>query len=476
MRRVHSFLASLTLGTILAVPTGNAYGQGLADPLTLQGIDRTVPAGARARAMGGTVLAHGTDANALFNNPALLSWLQAPEAHLGGSFSILTDKQHQVWIPNRLYAELSLVFQNDQTFVTKPFDTVKPDWEEKTTAVRPTTASVAVPFGFSGLEAAAGVGFAQEVDLDHYFRNNNALDPNIGQLRPQPIPRITQGDSLIVSWYQFARSRKGSMYSITPGISMAVGEHLSLGASLSFLNGSTDDAQERIDRGRITLRYNNNFSLDSVVYRQTVSGTSRFKATGVLIGAAYREQVFSVGGVLRLATKVRRDFDGTLAVIFGAGANSELPVVSSDYITLPLEYSVGVAVYPSKDVTAAIDYEVRNYSKAEYAPAVAGPVTNPWIDGKAFRLGVEYRASDWLSLRGGYRTDPQVFAPEGTGLMDEPARGSVYTAGAGLRLGPLTIDAAYEYALLDYQDMWQSNVNYNTRVSHSIVIETALKF
>ena len=44
---------------------------------------------------------------------------------------------------------------------------------------------------------------------DHYFQNNNALDPNIGTIRPEPIPRVQEGDSLMVNWYAVSAPARG---------------------------------------------------------------------------------------------------------------------------------------------------------------------------------------------------------------------------------------------------------------------------
>jgi len=48
---------------------------------------------------------------------------------------------------------------------------------------------------------------------------------------------------------------------------------------------------------------------------------------------------------------------------------------------------------------------------------------------------------------------------------------SVIAAGVGFNLYGMRIDAAYEYARLRYEDMWQSNVNYNSLIQHRVLLE-----
>ena len=92
------------------------------------------------------------------------------------------------------------------------------------------------------------------------------------------------------------------------------------------------------------------------------------------------------------------------------------------------------------------------------------------------RLGAEYRVSEMLALRGGYHEDIQSFAPDGSAIVDKPASGEIYSLGAGIAFGNIFIDLAYEYSILKYQDIYQSNINYNTREQHQFMMEIAYRF
>ena len=104
-------------------------------------------------------------------------------------------------------------------------------------------------------------------------------------------------------------------------------------------------------------------------------------------------------------------------------------------------------------------------------------MARPWVNNKgAIRLGAEFLATDWLALRGGYRDDVQAFAPDGAAIIGDPAAGAVYSAGVGLTIGNILLDFAYEYARLKYQDIYQSNVNYNAVHRHRYMLEIAYRF
>ena len=149
----------------------------------------------------------------------------------------------------------------------------------------------------------------------------------------------------------------------------------------------------------------------------------------------------------------------------------------TDNITLPFSYTLGIVITPTDKWTIAFDYEVKNFSDAELTSTSAGTITHPWTSKKAaMRLGVEYLASSMLALRGGFREDIQAFSPDGAAIADEPARGGIYSCGAGIDLGNILIDAGYEYSLLKYQDIYQSNVNYTTREQHHFMMEVAYRF
>lgn len=449
---------------VVAAP---APAQGVADPLSFHGLDQAPAPGARARAMGSFLVGDARDATALFTDPAALTRLDRPEVRFGGAFTSTAIEQQQRWIPNRVYAELSLIFENspDALNPTRPFDDIRPNWDYDRSAARPTLGAAALPLPFeaAGFTFAAGLGFSQVSALDHYYQNNNALDPNIGQLRPAPIPRVQEGDSLLVNWFQFSREREGTLYGFTPALAARRGP-FSLGLAVTVLTGSSDDRERRFGRGLFTLRYNNDFSLDpSTIGEEVTTGTSDYGGVRTTLSGRFEAERFAVGVVVRPGFTLERDWQLE-------GAES-----GTDELRAPTQITFGTALYPFARWRFVADYDLRRTGSAEYAPAGTDAVS-PWVDGAALHLGAEFDATDWLALRAGFHDEPQAFAPAGAAFLDDPATASVYAAGLGLSFGDFGLAAAYELTRLRYEDLWISNENTNRTTSHAVLFEASYRF
>ncbi|MBP1657172.1 MAG: hypothetical protein H6Q31_1773 [Bacteroidetes bacterium] len=485
-------LLLLCTGLVLHQP---AAAQGTGRALTLEGLDQSFTSGARSIAMGSTGAASGGDATALFVNPAALSLLTAPEIRLGGVFTITDSKQEQDWIPNRFYPNLSLLLEDmlagikepdateAQDKLQRPFDDLKPDWTRSRSVARPFLIAAALPVDIGDMKAVVGVGFHQSVDLDHFYQNNTILDPNLGLYRPQPLPVVTGQDSLLVRWYGYQRERIGTINGYTASASFVPLDNFSIGLSATYYRGSSDDVELTTTRGRMTFFYDS-FRLDQAGDVWTVTGTSTWSGFTGSLGLHYRDTYFSVGGTVRLPFTIKREWERTLSIAYGPGSGTSGgtavsvggPAASgSDEISYPVTMTVGFTLTPSEALTFAADMSLRGTKDVEYAAAGAAAVS-PWLQSNLVHLGAEYRANDWLSVRGGYHTAVQVFAPSGAGLIDEPARGSAYSAGVGLAFGTFGCDIAYELVDLEYQDKWETNVNTNSSNRHRILLETYVRF
>lgn len=471
---------------LILLATGSTtvlHGQYVADPLTLQGIDNGVLMSARSRAMGSAGVSTGNDATVLFSNPAALARLRKVEFRVGASYKSTTYKQDQIWIPDRKYAGLSVMFENDFTGIKdsaleKPFDDITPDWENTTSSFRPSLGVVAVPFEIGDASLTFGAGISQSIDADYYFQNLNALDPNIGAFRPEPYLNIRQGDSLQVQWFQFSSERSGAVYGITPGLAARLTAELSFGVSATILTGTIDDTERLADRGMVTLRTNNSgsYNVFSVVPSPSTiasAGTSKIRGTYFTIGVTYSERYFSAAATVRPATTLHRYWKRENTVTKQGGTSTE-NLDGTDEMTLPWMYVLGFALHPNERWNLGIDYQVRNYNNVEVHNGSG--TMNPWLGGQVLHVGGEFIPMQWLALRAGYREVVQTFAPAGASLMSDPVRGSAYSAGAGVRWSALTFDLAYEYFRMTYEDAWISNINGNEQQSHQLLFEIGYSF
>ena len=481
--------------------------QPAAGPLTIQGLDQFTIAGVRSRAMGGTNIAVCNDASSLFSNPAALSLLPSAEIRASGFFQSSSREQTQQWVPLKNLPDISVLFEGLSGTIKTPvditgtplsawstlhkqYDAIGPNWNTSSSATQPLSLVGALPLKLADFDIVAGVGISQVINLDHYFKNNNAMTPYLGNERPygqwsKPL------DTLHVKWYQYLRSRDGSVYGVTPGISVNVLPGLTVGGSATLLSGTSDDLEQRVERGNLTFAINQgeakDYMVDTVYYYQTKKGTSTLTGTTFTIGLLFQQPRYSVGLTVKPPMTLSRSWDRDVTNI--DTTRKPIPVriddqprrsfheSGKDDLKFPLAYSIGIMLKPTDKWTVAFDYEVRNLAEAEVTAQSVSTSTRPWVNNKAaMRFGAEYRVSDMLALRSGYREDIQAFSPDGSSIVDNPASGDIYSFGAGFKVGFILIDFAYEYSILKYQDIYQSNANYNTRQQHQVMVECAYRF
>jgi len=249
--------------------------------------------------------------------------------------------------------------------------------------------------------------------------------------------------------------------------------------------------KRRVERGHLNIAVTNavasNFMLDTVYYRQAKTGTSSYSGRLVNLGLHFQQKHYSIGISVKPSMTLTRTWDREVSSIDSTRKSFPFRIDSArtrtysesgtDDLKYPLSYTLGIVVMPTDRWTIAFDYDVRNLGDAELTSSASGTTTHPWVSKKAaLRIGAEFRADDMLALRGGYREDMQAFSPDGAAISDEPARGGIYSFGAGITLGNILVDVAYEYSLLKYHDIYQSNVNYNMREQHQFMMDVAYRF
>jgi long-subunit fatty acid transport protein len=96
--------------------------------------------------------------------------------------------------------------------------------------------------------------------------------------------------------------------------------------------------------------------------------------------------------------------------------------------------------------------------------------TPAWEDVNALHAGAEYQFRPAIALRAGYRQLSTPYVVQGSGIVEEQGRGSIYSAGAGWARGEISVDFAYEYHRLLFTDRWASNVNYQLTTGHTALL------
>lgn len=483
-RSCYFIIASLCIQT-------SSFGQGAAESLLLQGFDQRTLYDVRSLGMGGAVLAAGTNASVLFINPAGLASVEGVEFRASAINIATSQRQTQEWVPNRYWTGLSLMMEDKWGDIKapvstdpweqlqKPFDGIGPNWSRKSDRTLPISTALAIPVTISSVPLVFGIGGSRAIDLNHFFQNNNVTDPFIGQYRPQPLPELQPSDTLRVRWFQFAREREGAIWGITPAVAASFSD-LTIGVSATYYTGSSDENERRIDRGFLTFLYNRFRIQDTVRYSSVSSNSSTYKGIGGTVGVKFERPTFAVAATVQIPYTIKREYSSNFQsreeVLIHRDPDSVSTAIvntnqsGTDDIHFPLSYSLGLLFKPFPRWAVAFDYDIRRLDAVDYTRN-DGSVLRPWIAAPSFRMGAEYRANDWLALRGGYREVSQAFSPEGSAIIGDPAVMTVVTAGAGFSFYGVQIEAAYEYARLRYQDSWQSNVNYNSLTQHRVLLE-----
>ncbi|HEX7072120.1 MAG TPA: hypothetical protein VF190_15010 [Rhodothermales bacterium] len=469
---------AIVAAALLVADTTAAQGYG--GPLTMQGVNQQNNASVASRAFGGVTFGRGGDVALMFTNPASLHGIDGIAVSLGGFTRSQDLEQIQQYAPVRYFPNLSLLLENrtdgipdpdpdligftPADSVQRPFDDIQPSWAHDRSSTAPLHALVAVPFTLGDVVLTAGAGAVRYANLDHYYQNNNVLDPGVLTQRPLPFPRPTDDNPLAVNWYQSVRSREGSIY----GYGASVAAHfpslnLTVGLSGMALSGSSDDLERQVQRGRLTF-FANEFRADSAAGRMTRTGTSEYSGQEFALSTRLSGRYVSAGFVVRPPTRITRTFS-----LAASGDTSGTPISGTvsgeDRIQLPWRGSVGLLLEPRDDLRVGLEYEIRPYGSATFTDA-AGVETSPWESASVFRIGAEVQLFPWLAIRGGMRTEAEVFVPEGSALVDEPVSYRVFSAGIELSYAALRWNVTYEHANVRYEDVWASAVSRNSDLRH----------
>lgn len=484
----------IALGSFASLEYAAAQGYGL--PLTMQGVDHHTLTSAASRGAGGITVGMAGDPSTMFANPAALQSIEGLHISFGAMNRSGDQDQMQEWYPLRNFPTFSLMMEGliwmiddpdlsevpeggfgPEDSIARPYDDIQPNWSHHRPQDRALQGFLALPFELAGLRVVAGVGATEYADLTYYFQNNNVLSPSIGTQRPVGIPLPAIGQELPADWTQYRQEREGSIWGYGGALSVALSQEFALGVSLLVLDGSADDRESVVSRGRIRFGNNNSVfyhSLDSVYGQTTRVGSSDFSGTEISLSTSFRHGPLALSLVVTPPNRITRKFSTTEAVDT-TGTPQTMLLEGEDSMLLPWRGWAGVSFAVRENLLLGLEYELRPFASAEYTNAT-GEVTRPWLSSTTLRVGAEFRPSTWLALRAGFREQAEVFEEEGNPLIGNPVRYSAYSAGAGFSFAGVTLNVAYEYAQVKYDDMWQTNVNRNSETRHAIVADLAYVF
>jgi opacity protein-like surface antigen len=435
--------------------------------------------------MAGVSFGVTQDPGLMFQNPATLQFIRGAHVSIAGLHFSHDLEQEQQFAPVRYYPNLSLLLEGltarisnpdpalfgftAQDTVQRPFDDIEPGWSRSKNRSTPLQAVLAMPMSFEDVKLVAGIGAVQYADMHHYYQHNNVLSPSILAQRPLPTLRPTDDNPVEVEWSQSSRSREGSIQGYGIALAGSIEKYnLSVGVSGMVLNGSSDDFEQQISRGRLTF-FSNAFRADSVYGRITKIGTSDFSGIEFTVSSMLTGRYISLGFSFKLPATITREYSTQVAT--DTANNPVLSTITGeDKLKLPLRGTIGLALTPRENLTVGLEYEFRRYESVFYIDA-QGLEDSPWLSPSLFRLGAEYRVTTHLALRGGMRGAAEVFEPEGSFIEGDPVTYTVYSAGVGVLFSGFHVNLAYENSLIKYQDIWSSAISGNSERRHVLVAQ-----
>jgi hypothetical protein len=479
-------------------------------PLSMEGLNHTSNTSILSKSLGGVTIPLQKDVSLMFANPASLSTLDALTISIGALQTYTSANQTQQWQGSTYYGNYSLLmdgsligishsvnpdtllaimtrkgikpFPGDTLWI--PYDKIGPNWNhDKSPSEMIPNIFVALPFTFKKIKATVGLGYNEYANMDYYYQNNTAQNPNPNEMMAGQ--GVVKGDSTRrVNWWQSIHNREGNLHSIGGALSVNITENFSAGANLQIITGSTNDIDQTLGRGviwfmssganpnKVTL---NSIRLDSVDYMSSVSGKSTYTGYEGSISAAYRGKDVTVGVTVTLPTEIDRSFDGTTTSYtnktkdYAAVPLSSVSTSTTQKMYLPTRGSIGIGMQVRANVYVAAEYEYDPYSQAELK--INGVTTNPWLDASAFHLGIKWEPVENYSLRFGYRRQSDVFQAQYSAFDNQPVSYIAYSAGIGIQLiKGLQLNAAYEFYEQKYEDTWVGNSNINILTSSSISV------
>jgi len=379
---------------------------------------RIPEAGAKAMGMGFAFTAQADDPSAIYYNPAGLTQLKGNNLMLGATYLRLDGGEFTGTTPltggaTASESQKSLDFIIPNAYFTR------------------TTSDGYIAYGI-GVFSPFGLGQEYENKNTSIFRN-----------------QITLIDLQTVV--------------VNPTIAFKINEYLSVGAGIDYMWGKAK--LEKTPVASVGNLYNSTLESD-----WGVDGDAWGYNFGVLLKPT---QNFRIGANYRSSFTLKiKDADVTISntnpaygVVPALGA-TPASTKGGATVAMPATFALGAA-YTIGKLTVEADADWTFWSSFSSLPiTIQNPVptlpstANPkqWEDVVAFRLGVEYRVTDPLSLRAGFVYDPTPVPGSTLGPELPDSDKLDYMLGVGYKIGAWTIDAAGMY--IDKKDRTVSNIRF----------------
>ncbi len=270
-------------------------------------------------------------------------------------------------------------------------------------------ASFVVPFKIGGFEVVGGVAFRRMFDFS------------------QEITQTITSDGFVFSFLEkvIYNDTAGGINAISPSLGFKINDMLSLGVTANILTGS-EEGNSSVENDGI-LDSESSYAID-------------YSGLIIDLGVLARlSEMISVGATISLPHERKYSFSDVSGVDFTLADGTILSQEGT--LSAPLFYRVGVGVRPTDKLLLAFDYNSRPISKVKLESGNTLAELN-MPDISSFHIGLEYLlgTETIIPIRLGYYTNPL-----GTkDVDDKEVVAGVITAGTGIALGNVILDASIE--------------------------------
>ena len=477
-------LHNIGLSLIVLGMTAAGHTQHRGDNLSFQGLSLSHKNSVRAAAMGGAFTGGGSDLGAIYFNPAGLSGIEDLQISVSAAILNKLWQENQDYRPNRFQMTLPFYLERlyipnpenngkwdydifneerDSTYFVNPprtgedrYSEAVADWQVKKDLFKLDNVAIAYPVSIGERTLTLAGAYSRKYDVLDYDRNDSYLDPHIGYDEYGVAERVTN-DTLHMNWYEFERSRSGSINNITVAASFDISRHIVLGLGINRFSGDTEESQSLDKVGWFDITNNNKFMFSYDTLQTAISGSSSFLALNSDVGLQIRFEKISLGLNVTTPFTIERKWSHSTTFMDSSGTRTQ-STSGTDKMSVPLSYRFGVSFTPIRQFQLLFDLESIPYQKNSFE--LADTAHREWVNVNILRFGFEYKPFDRIGIMAGYRTVTEAFVPDGAAFRDHGPTSEAYTMGISIFAIHGRFDAAYEMRSFKYYDSYYSNTNF----------------
>ncbi|MBF0451151.1 MAG: outer membrane protein transport protein [Candidatus Magnetomorum sp.] len=439
-------ILTLLMGFALLMSVSSIATAGLMDTLGL---------GSKATAMGGAFAAYADDPFAVYYNPAGLTQIDRFTVSNGLHLAYPSIKVNNFHVEGGEFRTANGSFSIEENYPNS-VDTNLTGFTDISNMEKIAPAPhFACSYPVSD-KIVAGFGFYAPFGAEAYWNGNPSENPGAYNSTYGKFVRIAA----------------------TPTFAYKVNDRLSLGVGISL--GNTEVVSERIYylppvvEKQISGSLGNQSELDRKIQAALDVNGKKLKANFI----DTFNYSYNLGLMYKPSDKVTFGFTYRSRTDIKLSGEIEFEGVKKDYgtidgrpilthidggtkVDLPPQIQMGIRCQPSEDLSIEFDYVWTKWSIVQGYTVQLEPrlldnreseyYRRDWEDTSQIKLGIEWVADDFITVRAGYFFDPSPVPDDTFDFSSSDVDKKVVSLGIGLNFGKLTIDTVFQYISSDQE-------------------------